>query len=92
MTEINDKIKEVIDSNKNKNKIEKDYKTLLKENEDLKEEKRVLYVSIRNLQDMEEAHKKVNGVLQRQISELQLKVKRMEEDRLNAGRMGGHDE
>jgi hypothetical protein len=41
---------------------------------------------------MEEAHKKVNGVLQRQISELQLKIKRMEEDRLNAGRMGGHDE
>ena len=92
MTEINDKIKEVIDSNKNKNKIEKDYKTLLKENEDLKEEKRVLYVSIINLQDMEEAHKKVNSVLQRQISELQLKIKRMEEDRLNAGRMGGHNE
>jgi hypothetical protein len=92
MAEINDNIKEIIDRNKHKSKIEQDNKNLNKIIEELKEEKRVLYVSIKNLQDMEEAHKKVNGVFQRQINELQIKIKKMEDDRLNAGRMGGHDE
>lgn len=92
MAEINDNIKEIIDRNKHKSKIEQDNKNLNKIIEELKEEKRVLFVNIRNLQDMEEAHKKVNGVLQRQINELQLKIKKMEDDRLNAGRMGGHDD
>lgn len=59
--------------------------------ETFKEEKRVLLLTIRNLQDMDEAHKKVIGVLNRQLAELKSQIKKIEENHLNAGRKAGFD-
>ena len=59
--------------------------------ETFKEEKRVLFLTIRNLQDMDEAHKKVIGVLNRQLTELKSQIKKIEENHLNAGRKAGFD-
>jgi gas vesicle protein len=59
--------------------------------ETFKEEKRVLFLTIRNLQDMDEAHKKVIDVLNRQLTELKSQIKKIEENHLNAGRKAGFD-
>lgn len=59
--------------------------------ETFKEEKRVLLLTIRNLQDMDEAHKKVIAVLNRQLTELKSQIKKIEENHLNAGRKAGFD-
>ena len=52
---------------------------------------RALYSRVRDLQDIDEAHKKTNGVLQRKVSNAEQKIKDIENDRLNKGRAAGFD-
>tara|TARA_R100001163_G_scaffold21954_1_gene18679 strand:- start:682 stop:948 length:267 start_codon:yes stop_codon:yes gene_type:complete len=50
-----------------------------------------LYSHIRSVQDINDAHQKLNGVLQRKLSEVNNKLEKTEKDRLNAGRKAGID-
>tara|TARA_B100000965_G_scaffold397092_1_gene413046 strand:- start:533 stop:799 length:267 start_codon:yes stop_codon:yes gene_type:complete len=52
---------------------------------------RALYSRVRDLQDIDEAHKKHNGVLQRKVSNFEQKIKDLQNDRLNKGREAGID-
>jgi len=56
------------------------------------EKNRALYSHSRNLEDINEAHKKLNGVLQRQLEEEKGKLKRLIDDRLNSARTVGSNE
>ena len=56
------------------------------------EKNRALYAHVRNLEDINEAHKKLNGVLQRQVAEEKGKLKRLIDDRLNSARTVGSNE
>lgn len=56
------------------------------------EKNRALYAHVRNLEDINEAHKKLNGVLQRQLEEEKGKLKRLIDDRLNSARTVGSNE
>jgi len=56
------------------------------------EKNRALYAHVRNLEDINEAHKKLNGVLQRQLEEEKGKLKRLIDDRLNSTRTVGSNE
>ena len=47
---------------------------------------------IRSVNDVNDAHQKLNGVLQRKLSEANNKFEKMEKDRLNAGRQAGYDD
>ncbi len=51
-----------------------------------------LYSHIRSVQDVNDAHQKLNGVLQRKVSEANNKLEKTVQDRLNAGRKAGFDE
>ena len=53
---------------------------------------RALYSHIRSVNDVNDAHQKLNGVLQRKLSEANNKFEKMEKDRLNAGRQAGYDD
>jgi len=55
------------------------------------EKNRALYSHIRSVNDVNDAHQKLNGVLQRKVSEANNKFEKMEQDRLNAGRKAGFD-
>ena len=50
-----------------------------------------LYSHIRSVQDINDAHQKLNGVLQRKLSEANNKLEKTEQDRLNVGRKAGFD-
>ena len=52
------------------------------------EKNRALYSHIRSVND---AHQKLNGVLQRKVSEANNKLEKVEQDRLNLGRKAGFD-
>tara|TARA_R100001224_G_C3991183_1_gene139331 strand:+ start:548 stop:814 length:267 start_codon:yes stop_codon:yes gene_type:complete len=52
---------------------------------------RALYSHIRSVNDVNDAHQKLNGVLQRKLSEANNKFEKMEQDRLNVGRKAGFD-
>ena len=56
------------------------------------EKNRALYSHVRNLEDINEAHKKLNGVLQRKVAEKEEQIKKIEDDRLNKARTAGIDE
>ena len=51
-----------------------------------------LYSHIRSVNDVNDAHQKLNGVLQRKLSEANNKFEKMQQDRLNAGRQAGYDD
>ena len=78
------------------NKIvkEKDDRILLLETKltNMVNKNRALYSHIRSVNDINDAHKKLNGVLQRKLSEANNKFETMEKDRLNAGRQAGYDD
>tara|TARA_X000001382_G_scaffold50523_1_gene34276 strand:- start:371 stop:595 length:225 start_codon:yes stop_codon:yes gene_type:complete len=50
-----------------------------------------LYKRIKDQQTINDAQKKLNGVLQTDLTEADSKLKKIEEDRLNAGREAGID-
>lgn len=50
-----------------------------------------LYKRIKDQQTINDAQKKLNGVLQTDLTEADNKLKKIEEDRLNAGREAGID-
>ena len=78
------------------NKIvkEKDDRILLLETKltNMVNKNRTLYSHIRSVNDVNDAHQKLNGVLQRKLSEANNKFEKMEKDRLNAGRQAGYDD
>ena len=78
------------------NKIvkEKDDRILLLETKltNMVNKNRALYSHIRIVNDVNDAHQKLNGVLQRKLSEANNKFEKMEKDRLNAGRQAGYDD
>ena len=50
-----------------------------------------LYKRIKDQQTINDAQNKLNGVLQTDLTEAENKLKKIEEDRLNAGREAGID-
>lgn len=64
-------------------KTAKEYQVIINE----KDEKiKALYARIKDTDEINEAQKKLNGVLQRQLSEARANIKKLENSRLNAGR------
>jgi len=59
------------------------------ENKD--EQIKALYKRIKDQQTINDAQKKLNGVLQTDLTEAENKLKKIEQDRLNAGREAGFD-
>jgi len=59
------------------------------ENKD--EQIKALYKRIKDQQTINDAQKKLNGVLQTDLTEAENKLKKIEQDRLNAGRKAGFD-
>ena len=59
------------------------------ENKD--EQIKALYKRIKDQQTINDAQKKLNGVLQTDLTEAENKLKKIEQDRLNAGRGAGFD-
>lgn len=55
------------------------------------EKYRALFKRTKELQSIEEIHKKTNGILQSRLNDAQQKLKDIEKDRLNAGRTAGID-
>jgi hypothetical protein len=51
-----------------------------------------LYKRIKDQQTINDAQKKLNGVLQTDLTEADNKLKKIEQDRLNTGREAGFDE
>jgi len=51
-----------------------------------------LYKRIKDQQTINDAQKKLNGVLQTDLTEAENKLKKIEQDRLNTGREAGFDE
>ena len=78
------------------NKIvkEKDDRILLLETKltNMVNKNRALYSHIISVNDVNDAHQKLNGVLQRKLSEVNNKFEKMQKDRLNAGRQAGYDD
>ena len=78
------------------NKIikEKDNRILLLETKltNMVNKNRALYSHIRSVNVVNDAHQKLNGVLQRKLSEVNNKFEKMQKDRLNAGRQAGYDD
>lgn len=60
-----------------------EWNKLIKEKD---EQIRALYKRIKDSHAVSEAHQKLNGVLQSENTELKEQLKKIEEDRLNAGR------
>ena len=64
-------------------KTAKEYQIIINEKD---EQIKALYARIKNTEEINEAQKKLNGVLQRQLSEAKANVQKLENNRLNAGR------
>tara|TARA_B100001939_G_scaffold115676_2_gene100153 strand:+ start:3319 stop:3540 length:222 start_codon:yes stop_codon:yes gene_type:complete len=64
-------------------KTAKEYQIIINEKD---EQIRALYARIKDVNEIAEAQQKLNGVLQRQLTEAQEKLKKVENDRLNLGR------
>lgn len=60
-----------------------EWNKLIKEKD---EQIRALYKRVKDSQAVSDAHKKLNGVLQSENTELKQQLKKVENDRLNAGR------
>jgi hypothetical protein len=55
------------------------------------EQIKALYKRVKDQQTINDAQKKLNGVLQTDLTEAENKLKKIEQDRLNAGRKAGFD-
>ena len=55
------------------------------------EQIKALYKRVKDQQTINDAQKKLNGVLQTNLTEAENKLKKIEQDRLNAGRKVGFD-
>lgn len=64
-------------------KTAKEYQIIINEKD---EQIKALYARIKDVNEIAEAQQKLNGVLQRQLTEAQEKLKKVENDRLNLGR------
>ena len=64
-------------------KTAKEYQIIINEKD---EQIKALYARIKDTDEINEAQKKLNGVLQRQLSEARASIKKLENNRLNAGR------
>lgn len=64
-------------------KTAKEYQIIINEKD---EQIKALYARIKDTEEINEAQKKLNGVLQRQLSEAKANIQKLENNRLNAGR------
>ena len=64
-------------------KTAKEYQIIINQKD---EQIKALYARIKDVNEIAEAQQKLNGVLQRQLTEAQEKLKKVENDRLNLGR------
>jgi predicted metal-dependent hydrolase len=64
-------------------KTAKEYQIIINEKD---EQIKALYARIKDTEEINEAQKKLNGVLQRQLSEAKANIQKLENNRLDAGR------